>query len=214
MRHFRISAAQDIFVALLLVFVEKVPKCCRNCVRIIDATQFSECPYGKNKEDVRVDEVGDSSQGSKPKRGADKGRPPIPPCVENLNFPDQFTKWGKRKIIPEKGINVPELSQTPIPQMIASRSWETYVQHSPRYCPHIVREFYAGIIPRNYLLGGAVWVRGREVRINASDINRYFRTSIPEGVGDNMYKGITKNNIFTKMNVDLANSLTDYPLPY
>ncbi|KAK1548815.1 hypothetical protein Q3G72_025906 [Acer saccharum] len=87
----------------------------------------------RTKKAARVDEVGDSSQCSRPKKGA--GRP-IPPCVENPDFHEQFAKWDKRKIIPEKGINVPELIQTQIPQMITSRGWETYVHCPPRYCPH------------------------------------------------------------------------------
>ena len=29
-----------------------------------------------------------------------------------------------------------------------------------------------------------------------------------------MYRGLPRNDIFTKMNVELANALTDYPLPF
>ncbi|KAK4856999.1 hypothetical protein QYF36_023483 [Acer negundo] len=63
------------------------------------------------------------------------------------------------------------------------------------------------MIPRNYLLGGALMVRCREVRINPADINRYFRAAIPEEERGNIYKGLVKNDIFTKMNVELANAL-------
>ncbi|KAI9196352.1 hypothetical protein LWI28_023192 [Acer negundo] len=58
------------------------------------------------------------------------------------------------------------------------------------------------MIPRKYLLGGVVMVKGREVRINPSDINRYFRTDVPKEEPKNMFKGLMKNIIFTKMNVD------------
>ncbi|KAK0570830.1 hypothetical protein LWI29_007126 [Acer saccharum] len=134
--------------------------------------------------------------------------------VMNPDFPSNLAKWAKRQIIPEKGIKVSELSSTPIPETVERRGWQTYVQHPPRYYRQIVEEFYAGMIPRNYLLGDAVWIRGREVRINPSNINRYIRTTLTEEERENMSKGLTRNEIFIKMNVELANALTDQPLRY
>ena len=64
------------------------------------------------------------------------------------------------------------------------------------------------MVPRNYLLGSAIWVCGKEVKISASDINRYFKTAIPEEAQERL----TKNSIFTKMNVELANTLIDHQL--
>ena len=168
----------------------------------------------RTKQVSRVVEEGDSSAPPRPRRGTGQGQQPVPPCVQNPDFSSQLAKWAKRKLIPEKGINISELGQTPIPQTVERRGWQTYVQHPPKYCRRIVEEFYAGMVPRSYLLGGAVWVRGKEVKINASAINRYFRTSIPEEEREGMFKGLTKNSIFTKMNVELANDLTDHPLPF
>ncbi|KAK1584446.1 hypothetical protein Q3G72_033064 [Acer saccharum] len=114
----------------------------------VEATQSSECQMARTKQTAR----------------------------ENADFPSNLAKWAKRQIIPEKGIKVLELSSTPIPEKVERRGWQTYVQHPPRYSRRIVEEFYAGMILGNYLLGGAVWVHGREVRINASSINRYWHS--------------------------------------
>ena len=168
----------------------------------------------RTKVPAVVDAAEDTGASSRPSRGTGGRRQAIPPCVQNPDFPSLFAKWEKRKIIPEKGITVTELGDTPIPGMIERRGWQTYVQHPPRYCRRIVEEFYAGMVPRNYLLGGAVWVRGKEVRVNASDINRYYRTPVSVEDRERMYRGLPKNDIFQKMNVELANALTDFPLPF
>ncbi|KAI9198369.1 hypothetical protein LWI28_014613 [Acer negundo] len=68
----------------------------------------------RTKQIARTVEEGDSSQPSKPRRG-------IPPSVPNPDFPSQLAKWAKRKLISEKGINVSELDETPIPQTIENR---------------------------------------------------------------------------------------------
>ncbi|KAK1552928.1 hypothetical protein Q3G72_025882 [Acer saccharum] len=44
----------------------------------------------------------------------------------------------------------------------------------------IVEEFYVGMNPGDYKRGTTVMVRGREVRADAGDINRHFRTPLPD----------------------------------
>ena len=44
----------------------------------------------------------------------------------------------------------------------------------------IVEEFYAGMNPGDYRRGTPIMVRGREVRAGAGDINRHFRTPLPD----------------------------------
>ena len=68
-----------------------------------------------------VDAAEDTGASSRPSRGGGSRRQPIPPCVQNPKFQPLFAKWAKRKIIPEKGIAVIELGDTPIPGMIERR---------------------------------------------------------------------------------------------
>ena len=72
----------------------------------------------RTKVPAVVDAAEDTGASSRPSRGTGGRRQAIPPCVQNPDFPSLFAKWEKRKIIPEKGITVTELGDTPIPGMI------------------------------------------------------------------------------------------------
>ncbi|KAI9169781.1 hypothetical protein LWI28_017559 [Acer negundo] len=75
----------------------------------------------RTKQTVRIAEEDDSSQPSRLRRG-------IPPYVPNPDFQSQLAKWAKRKLIPEKGINVSELDETPIPQTIENRGVDLSIE--------------------------------------------------------------------------------------
>ncbi|KAI9186720.1 hypothetical protein LWI28_020188 [Acer negundo] len=80
--------------------------------------------------------------------------------------------------VPERGIDVSELEGTQVPGVVQARRWEDFVLNPPPYNEQIVREFYAGMIVEDYYKGNAVMVRGKPVRIQAADINRYHKTTL------------------------------------
>ena len=77
-----------------------------------------------------------------------------------------------------------------------------------------MEEFYAGMIPDDYRHRAPVMVRGVEVEINVEDINRYFRTELPNQLEDEMIGGVTHNELFVRQNVDLANQLVIQPMDF
>ncbi|KAK0587059.1 hypothetical protein LWI29_016660 [Acer saccharum] len=61
--------------------------------------------------------------------------------------------------------------------------------------------------PKDYQVGTPVMVRGREVRVNVDDINRYFRTELSEDQEENIRDGVTWDDLFNGRNLNLANAL-------
>ncbi|KAK0571570.1 hypothetical protein LWI29_018272 [Acer saccharum] len=81
-------------------------------------------------------------------------------------------------MVVERGIAVHELEDTPIPQVIEKRGWETFTSSPPMYCRRMVEEFYSGMVLEYFQQHGSVTVRGVEVRITIVDINKYYRTKL------------------------------------
>ncbi|KAK2655121.1 hypothetical protein Ddye_008173 [Dipteronia dyeriana] len=115
-------------------------------------------------------------------------------------------KFNGKKLIPERGINLTELDVTLIPGMVWARGWDNFVQRPIKFFPLIIKEFYSGVIEYNYNFWSPVLVRGKAVRINSRDINMHFRITLPDDIVA-MFKGVPELDIFTRMNIDLANSL-------
>ncbi|KAK2652012.1 hypothetical protein Ddye_011868 [Dipteronia dyeriana] len=173
----------------------------------------------RTKQTAKIDssqtETGDSSHMGRLERlgrAQDKGNGQIPPCAENHDFPARIAKFSGKKFIPERGINWTELHETPIPGMVEAQGWGTFVQRPVQYCPQIVKECYAWVIEKNYSLGSSVLVSGREVRINSGDINRHYMTELSHTIA--MFKGVPQFEIFSRMNIDLANSLVAQPMEF
>ncbi|KAK0573667.1 hypothetical protein LWI29_011741 [Acer saccharum] len=107
-------------------------------------------------------------------------------AVLNPDFEERLRAFGTKLCHPERGIDVSELEHTPVPAVVQARGWEDFVLNPPPYCERIVREFYAAMVVQDYYNGCAVIVRGKQVNIQAADINRYHKTTlanpIPIGV--------------------------------
>ncbi|KAK0588938.1 hypothetical protein LWI29_007467 [Acer saccharum] len=82
-------------------------------------------------------------------------------------------------IVVEIGIAVQELEDTPIPQVVERRGWETFTSSYPMYYRKVVEEFYSRMVPEYFQQHGSVMVRGVEVRMTIADINKYYRTELP-----------------------------------
>ena len=86
--------------------------------------------------------------------------------------------FSEKKIWPERGINLEELVDTPIPTTVNDIGWGGLVAAPPNYSERLVREFYAGMNLGEFMRGGPVLVRGVPVFLNAEDINIYFGTTL------------------------------------
>ncbi|KAK0577974.1 hypothetical protein LWI29_003145 [Acer saccharum] len=93
-------------------------------------------------------------------------------AILNPDFEEWLRVFETKECHTERGIDVSELEHTPVPGVVQARGWEDFVLNPPPYCERIVREFYAGIVVQDYYNGCAVIVRGKQVKIQAADINR------------------------------------------
>ncbi|KAK2649087.1 hypothetical protein Ddye_016576 [Dipteronia dyeriana] len=86
----------------------------------------------------------------------------------------------------------------------SSRNERRDSSHKKR--PRRGQEKGKGVIEQNYNLGSPVLVRGKAVCIDSGDINMHLRTTLSNDTIA-MFKGVPQLDIFTRMNIDLANSL-------
>lgn len=68
--------------------------------------------------------------------------------------------------------------------------------------------------PVDYRAGTPVMVRGRKVRLNEDDINRYFRTELSEDQEENIREGVTWDDLYKGRNLDLANDFIIEPMTF
>ena len=129
-------------------------------------------------------------------------------AVLNPDFEERLRAFGTKLCHPERGIDVSELEHTPVPAVVQARGWEDFVLNPPPYCERIVREFYAGIVVKDYYNGCAVIVRGKQVKIQAADINRYHKTTLANPIPI----GVEHQTLFLRQNVRFANSLVVEPM--
>ncbi|KAK0571007.1 hypothetical protein LWI29_009689 [Acer saccharum] len=86
--------------------------------------------------------------------------PRVSPCVRHPDFKDLMEYFQRHDIVVERGIVVQELEDTPIPQVVERRGWETFTSPLPIYCRKVVEEFYSGMVPEYFQQHGSVVVRG------------------------------------------------------
>ncbi|KAK0572497.1 hypothetical protein LWI29_032356 [Acer saccharum] len=83
--------------------------------------------------------------------------------------------FKRRGIMVERGIAVQELEDTPIPQVVEMRGWETFTSSPLMYCRKVVEEFYSRMVPEYFQQHGSVLVRGVDVRMTIADINKVHK---------------------------------------
>jgi hypothetical protein len=122
--------------------------------------------------------------------------------------------FGEKKMWPERGIDLDSLVDTPVPVTVNDMGWGGLAATPPYYSERLVREFYAGMNPGEYMRGGPILVRGVPVHLNAADINIYFGTTLLdfEELRERMVEGITTNPLYVKNSVEFANTLTITPM--
>ena len=76
--------------------------------------------------------------------------PPVPQVIRHRQYDDRLEYFEDRDIVPERGIALEELVDTPIPQVVERRGWETFVRSPPMYCRKLVEEFYASLVPEDF----------------------------------------------------------------
>ncbi|KAI9170069.1 hypothetical protein LWI28_022132 [Acer negundo] len=140
-----------------------------------------------------------AKQGSQvPERRTRRG-PQVPPsCVRHTDFEDCLEYFKEWDIVVERGITLDELVNTPIPQVVETRGWETFVSTPPIYCRSVVKEFYTGMVSEDFQRTSTVLVCGVQVRMTITNINKYYRTELPddqEAVG-RLRNRVTWNNMF------------------
>ena len=137
-----------------------------------------------------------------------------PKCSQNRDFEDRMEIFREKKIWPERGIRLDELSNTPMAVTINNRGLGGLAATPPIYSEPLVREFYAGMNPGEFMRGGPVLVIGVPVHMNAMDINIYFRTILLgfEEMRERMIEGITTSPLYVRGLVDFANNLTITPM--
>ncbi|KAK0579460.1 hypothetical protein LWI29_026643 [Acer saccharum] len=129
-------------------------------------------------------------------------------AVLNPDFEERLRAFETKLCHPERGIDVSELEHTPVPGVVQARGWEDFVLNPPPYCERIVREFYAAMVVQDYYNGCAVIVRGKQVNIQAADINRYHKTTLANPIPI----GVEHQTLFLRQNVRFANSLVVEPM--
>ncbi|KAK0595005.1 hypothetical protein LWI29_002499 [Acer saccharum] len=149
----------------------------------------------------------DEASGSANPRVPARGRVSREPAL-NPDFEERMKVFMKKECHPERGIEVSELGNTTIPAVVRARNWEDFVLNPPPYNERIVREFYAGMIVQAYYKGSAVMVRGKPVKIQATDINRYHKTTLENPIPI----GVEHQTLFIRQNVRFANSLVVEPM--
>jgi hypothetical protein len=138
----------------------------------------------------------------------------IPDCKLNRNFDDRMETFAEKKMWPERGIDLESLRDTPVPTTVNDLGWGGLAATPPYYSEGLVKEFYAGMNPGEYMRGGPILVRGVPVYLNAPDINIYFGTTLLEieGLRERMVEGITTNPLYVKNLVEFANTMTITPM--
>ncbi|KAK0599564.1 hypothetical protein LWI29_006417 [Acer saccharum] len=129
-------------------------------------------------------------------------------AILNPDFEERLRVFETKECHTERGIDVSELEHTPVPRVVQARGWEDFVLNPPPYCERIVREFYAGIVVKDYYNGCAVIVRGKQVKIQAADINRYHKTTLANPIPI----GVEHQTLFLRQNMRFANSLVVEPM--
>ncbi|KAK0578177.1 hypothetical protein LWI29_006329 [Acer saccharum] len=129
-------------------------------------------------------------------------------AILNPDFEERLRVFETKECHTERGIDVSELEHTPVPGVVQARGWEDFVLNPPPYRERIVREFYAGIVVQDYYNGCAVIVRGKQVKIQAADINRYHKTTLANPIPI----GVEHQTLFLRQNVRFANSLVVEPM--
>ncbi|KAK0602007.1 hypothetical protein LWI29_029533 [Acer saccharum] len=85
----------------------------------------------------------------------------------------------------------------------------------PRASMHreVVEEFYARKNLDEFLKGGPVMVRGKEVQLEVVHINSYFDTKLPDDpeLLAEMHDGVLWDNLYARQRVDFANDLVIVP---
>ena len=74
------------------------------------------------------------------------------PLIENRDYNRRLHKLRTHTIIYERGIHLAELMDTSLPNIIAERGWERFVQHPVVANATLVREFYASMVPKTFYL--------------------------------------------------------------
>ncbi|KAK1584043.1 hypothetical protein Q3G72_029380 [Acer saccharum] len=129
-----------------------------------------------------------------------KASPPLPKCTLNKEFKNRLGSFRGRPMIIERGISTKDLKDTSIPSMV-DRLGE------------VVEEFYARKNLDEFLKGGPVMVRGKEVQLEVVHINSYFDTKLPDDpeLLAEMHDGVLWDNLYARQRVDFANDLVIVP---
>jgi hypothetical protein len=154
------------------------------------------------------------SKGGKGSKTPTPKRKVVPECKLNRNFDERLETFAEKKMWPERGIDLESLRDTPVPTTVNDMGWGGLAATPPHYSESLVKEFYAGMNPGEYMRGGPILVRGVPVYLNAPDINIYFGTTLLEieGLRERMVEGITTNPLYVKNLVEFANTMTITPM--
>ena len=60
--------------------------------------------------------------------------------------------FSEKKIWPERGVNLEELVNTPIPTTVNDMGWGGLVATPPDYSERLMREFYVGMNPGEFMM--------------------------------------------------------------
>ncbi|KAK3204607.1 hypothetical protein Dsin_018653 [Dipteronia sinensis] len=118
--------------------------------------------------------------------------------------PERWALFRNRRIWPERGINLTVFANTFVPETVDIMGWTGFARTPNMAALELVREFYYAMVPYQFYQGVPVMVRGTEVRITASRINRLF--GAPEDLGD-LVDGLPKHEHFEPYGGELASNL-------
>ncbi|KAK3229781.1 hypothetical protein Dsin_001662 [Dipteronia sinensis] len=118
--------------------------------------------------------------------------------------PERWALFGNRRIWPERGINLTVFANTFVPETVDIMRWTGFARTPNMAALELVREFYYAMVPYQFYQGVPVMVRGTEVRITASRINRWF--GAPEDLGD-LVDGLPEHEHFEPYGGELASNL-------
>ena len=144
-----------------------------------------------------------------PKKGKTKGsgsrnRRVLENSHRNGLYTHRLENIRNRTIHPDRSIDLNDVGGTDIVRQVEGMGWRQFVtKPRERANVSIVREFYAGMIPSEFLEGRSVKVRDVDVFVRPDDINRYYGTISHE----DLPTGFPKMHIFRLYDSTLAASL-------
>jgi hypothetical protein len=109
--------------------------------------------------------------------------------LRNALYAGRLSNIFTRTVHPDRAIDLEDVAGTDIVRQVEGMGWRQYVtKPRDRANVSIVREFYASMIPDEFLEGKSVKVRDVDVFIRPQDINDYYEVAshddLPNGIPD------------------------------